>query len=49
MDTYNERVTLSGEDLNGVYRDGMVTDTISLDDTERVAIDGEVEVRIAGQ
>ena len=49
MNAYNERVTLSSEDLHGVHRDGVMTDTISLNDTERVAVDGEDEVSVLGR
>jgi hypothetical protein len=36
------------EDLQRIYSKGLVINSINLDDGQRVAVDGECEVRVAG-
>ena len=48
MTTHDEGVTLSGKDLDGIYAECFVIDTVNLDNGERVAVDAECKVRVAG-
>lgn len=45
--TYDEGVTLAGVDLDGVDREGLVVDSVGLDDGHVVAVDGEDIVGVA--
>ena len=47
MDTYNERVTLSDEDLDAVHLQRLGVDGVGLNDGHRVVVDAEHVVRVA--
>ena len=46
--TDNKGVSLASKDLNGVYSELLVVDSVDFDDSHVVSIDGEREVRVAG-
>lgn len=48
MNAYDERVTLSGEDLDLVYGQRLVVDAIDFNYGHIVSIDGEIEPRVTG-
>jgi hypothetical protein len=46
--TYDYRVALTGEDSQRVHSVGLVVNTVHLNDGQRMAVDRESEVWIAG-